>query len=141
MLNNYTGNQNIPSRARDSDLDALGELFYDKTRPAAQAARCTVRFFISEIQSSAILVPAGTRVTDKDNTFIWETTADAYIAIGDLSVEVMVQCQTTGIAGNGYTAGQINTLVDVYPYYSHCENITESDDGADAATDDEYYEL
>ncbi len=141
VLNNYTGNQNIPSRARDSDLDALGELFYDKTRPAAQAARCTVRFFISEIQSSAILVPAGTRVTDKDNTFIWETTADAYIAIGDLSVEVMVQCQTTGIAGNGYTAGQINTLVDVYPYYSHCENITESDDGADAATDDEYYEL
>lgn len=141
VMCNYTGNQNIPSRARGEDLDALGELFYDKTRPAAQAARCTMRFYISEAQPSAILIPAGTRVTDKENTLIWETTADAYIPIGDTSVDVMIQCQTPGIVGNGYAPGQIDTLVDVFPYYSHCENITESDDGADAATDEEYYEL
>ena len=30
VMNNYTGNQNIPSRAQGADLDALGELFYDK---------------------------------------------------------------------------------------------------------------
>ena len=141
VINNYTGNQNIPSRAEGSDLDALGELFYDKTRPAAQAAICTVRFYISEAQASAILVPRGTRVTDKNNSLIWETTADAYISIGETYVDVMVQCQTVGIIGNGYTPGQINTLVDVFSYYDHCENITTSDDGADAATDDEYYEL
>ncbi len=141
VMCNYTGNQNIPSRARGEDLDALGELFYDKTRPAAQAARCTMRFHISEAQPSAILIPAGTRVTDKENTLIWETTADAYIPIGETSVDVMVQCQTPGIVGNGYAPGQIDTLVDVFPYYSHCENITESDDGADAATDEEYYEI
>lgn len=141
VINNYTGNQNIPSRAEGSDLDALGELFYDKTRPAAQAAICTVRFYISEAQTSAILVPKGTRVTDKNNTLIWETTADAYIPIGDTYVDVMVQCQTVGTVGNGYTPGQINTLVDVFSYYDHCENITASDDGADVATDDEYYEL
>jgi len=141
VLNNYTGNQNIPSRARDSDLDALGELFFNKTRPVDQAARCTVRFHISEIQQNAILVPVGTRVTDTDNTLIWETTANVYIPIGETFVDVMVQCQTTGIVGNGYAPGQINTLVDLYPYYSYCENITESDDGADAAEDEEYYEL
>lgn len=141
VINNYTGNQNIPSRAEGSDLDALGELFYDKTRPAAQAAICTVRFYISEAQTSAILVPRGTRVTDKNNSLIWETTADAYISIGETYVDVMVQCQTVGTIGNGYTPGQINTLVDVFSYYDHCENITTSDDGADAATDDEYYEL
>ena len=28
-LNNYTGNQNIPSRAEGENLDALGELFHD----------------------------------------------------------------------------------------------------------------
>lgn len=141
VMNNYTGNQNIPSRAEGSDLDALGELFYDKTRPAAQAAICTVRFYISAVQTSAILVPVKTRVTDKNNTLVWETTADAYIAIGSTYVDVMVQCQTVGVAGNGYTPGQINTLVDVFNYYDHCENTTKSDDGADAATDDEYYEL
>lgn len=141
VMNNYTGNQNIPSRAEGTDLDALGELFYDKTRPAAQAAICTVRFHISEAQASAILVPKETRVTDKNNTLVWETTADAYIPIGDTFVEVMVQCQTVGIIGNGYAPGQINTLVDVFNYYDHCENITMSDDGANTATDDEYYEL
>lgn len=141
VMNNYTGNQNIPSRAEGSDLDALGELFYDKLRPAAQAAICTVRFYISEAQASAILVPKGTRVTDKNNTLVWETTADAYISIGDTYVDVMVQCQTVGTIGNGYAPGQINTLVDVFNYYDHCENITMSDDGANTATDDEYYEL
>ena len=141
VMNNYTGNQNIPSRAEGSDLDALGELFYDKSRPAAQAAICTVRFHISEAQASAILVPKGTRVTDKNNTLVWETTADAYVAIGDTYVDVMVQCQTVGTIGNGYAPGQINTLVDVFNYYDHCENTTTSDDGANTATDDEYYEL
>mgnify|MGYP001033290721 CR=1 FL=1 len=141
VLINYTGNQNIPSRAESSDIDALGELFYDKTRPEAQAAICTVRFHISEAQTSAILVPKGTRVTDKNNTLVWETTADAYVPIGDTYVDVMVQCQTVGTIGNGYAPGQINTIVDVFNYYDHCENITESDDGANTATDDEYYEL
>jgi len=140
-LNNYTGNQNLPSRAEGYNLDALGELFYNKKRPAAQAAKCTVRFYISAIQTAAILIPAGTRVTDSRNTLIWETTADAYIQIGDLYADVMVQCQTTGIIGNGYMAGQINTIIDPYAYYDHCENITTSDAGADESSDDEFYEL
>lgn len=140
-LNNYTGNQNIPSRARNADLDALGELFYDKTRPEAQAAICTERIHISEAQSSATLVPAGRRITDKNSTLVWETIADAYIPIGDTYVDVLIKCQTAGTIGNGYAPGQINTLIDLFPYYSHCENITESDGGTDQAGDDEYYEL
>ena len=49
--------------------------------------------------------------------------------------------ETTGTAGNGYTPGQINQLVDVYDYYTSCENITTSAGGSDAPDDDEYYEL
>lgn len=49
-LNNYTGNQNIPSRATGADLDALGELFYSQVRPQAQPAITTMRFYISEPQ-------------------------------------------------------------------------------------------
>ena len=37
-LNNYTGNQNIPSRAEGENLDALAELFYVTQRPAAKRA-------------------------------------------------------------------------------------------------------
>ena len=123
-LNNYTGNQNIPSRAEGENLDALAELFYVTQRPAAQAAVCTERFHISEAQTTAILIPAGTRVTDASGTLTWETVADAYVSIGATYADV-----------------QINTFVDLFDYCESCENLTASDDGADEATDDEFYEL
>jgi len=141
VLNNYTGNQNIPSRAEGENLDALAELFYVVQRPAAQAAVCTERFHISEAQETAILVPAGTRVTDASGTLVWETTEDAYIPIGATYIDVAIRCQTTGVVGNGYAIGQINTLVDLYDYCDGVENTTVSDDGADEASDEEFYEL
>lgn len=141
VLNNYTGNQNIPSRAEGENLDAMGELFYASERPGAQPAVCTERFFISEAQNTAILIPAGTRVTDQSNTLIWETVSDAYVPVGATYIDVPLRCQVFGTAGNGYAIGQINTLVDIYDYYSECTNITTSDGGADQADDDEFYEL
>lgn len=141
VMNNYTGNQNIPSRAEGENLDALSELFLESTRPAAKAATCKMRFSISEAQDTAILIPAGTRVTDTGNTLVWETEEDAYIPIGDTELELSVRCQTTGTIGNGYAPGQINKLVDIYDYYSQCVNITESDGGSNVPDDDEFYEL
>lgn len=140
-LTNYVGNQNIPSRAEGANLDALGELFYLQQRPAAKAAHCTERFWISEAQKSAVLIPQGTRVTDASQTLYWQTTQDAYIPAGELYADVRVQCQPTGAIGNGYAVGQLDTIVDVFDYYTRCENITESDSGADEATDEEFYEL
>lgn len=141
VLANYVGNQNIPSRAEGENLDALAELFYTKERPKAKAAACTMRFSISEAQTTAILIPAGTRVTDSSGTLTWATTADAYVPIKETSVEVPVQCMTAGTVGNGYAIGQINALVDIYDYYSECRNITASDGGADEADDDTFYGL
>lgn len=141
IINNYTGNQNLPSRAEGENLDALGELFYASRRPAAQPAVCTERFYISEAQETAILIPMGTRVTDASNTLVWETVEDVYVSIGSTYADVQIQCQIAGVVGNDYAAGQINTIIDLFNYYDHCENTTASDDGADAATDDEYYGL
>ena len=53
VQNNYTGNQNIPSRASGENLDALGELFYVSERPTAQPAVCNERFYISEARATA----------------------------------------------------------------------------------------
>lgn len=141
VYGNYIGNQNVPSRAERENLDALADLFYQKTRPAATPATCTVRFHISAAQTSAILIPLGSRVTDSDGTMMWETTEDAYIEIGDTYVDVPVQCQTEGEAGNDWAAGQINTIVDLYDYCTTCENTTTSANGTDEATDDEFYDL
>ena len=140
-LTNYAGNQNIPSRAEGENLDALGELFYSVERPQAKPAVATERFMISEAQTSAILVPAGTRVTDNERSLYWETTEDAYVAIGSTYVDVPIRCMTTGTVGNGYAVGQLSTIVDVFDYYTSCSNITVSDGGAEEASDDEYYEL
>ena len=141
VQNNYTGNQNLPSRAEGENLDPLGEQIYNVARPSAQAAICTERFYLSAAQATKVLIPAGTRVTDSEKTLIWETTADVYVESGALSADAMLQCQTLGAVGNGYAAGQIGVLVDLFPYYDHCENTTQSDKGADEATDDEYYDL
>jgi phage-related baseplate assembly protein len=138
---NYAGNQNIPSRASGANLDALGEIFYLKERPAATPAATTVRFAISEPQAFSVLIPAGTRITDRGATLVWITDKDAYIAAGSTTVDVKASCQTSGASGNGYAPGQISALVDVFPYYDHCENITESGGGANAATDAEFYNL
>lgn len=141
VMNNYTGNQNLPSRASGENLDALGELFFERERPAAKPAVCTVRFWLSAAQKSAILIPKGTRVTDAGNALTWETVADIYITIGEMYADVQVRCQAPGVVGNGYAPGQINTIVDLFPYFDRCENTTASDGGTDAASDDEYYEL
>lgn len=141
VLLNYAGNQNIPSRAVGENLDALADLFLEEKRPAAQSAVATARFYITEPQSSAILVPIGTRVTDGDGQLIWETTLDAYVNIGETYVDVPIKCQTPGVIGNGYAVGQINTVVDIYDYCDRVTNTTISDEGADEATDDEFYEI
>ena len=141
VLTNYAANQNIPSRAEGANLDALAELTNCRPRPEAQQARCTVRFHISEAQESAVLIPAGTRVTDAAGAMVWATQADAYIPIGGDSIDLPVICQTAGTAGNGFLPGQIATAVDIYDYYSGCGNITASGGGADRATDEEYYAL
>ena len=140
VMLNYAANQNLPSRADGANLDALAELFYSAGRPAATPAVCTVRFNISAAQLSAVLIPAGTRVTDGSQKLYWETVADAWVAIGDTHVDALVRCQTAGVIGNDYAVGTINTIVDVYDYYSSCANTTASDGGSDQLTDAEFYE-
>ncbi len=141
VLTNYTANQNIPSRAVGENLDALAELFYTQKRPQAKAATCTVRFTISEPQGFAVLIPKGTRVTDARKTLVWETLADVYVNAGEAYADTKVQCKTAGKQGNGYVKGQIDSIIDPFAYFLSCENLTESDGGADAATDEEFYEL
>ena len=138
---NHAANQNIPSQAVGENLDALGELYFGKARPAATRAGVTMRFTISAPQASLVLVPKGTRVAVPSDNIIFETEADAYVAIGATTVDVHAVCQTAGKSGNAYLPGQIFELVDPFPYFLSCSNTTTSDGGSDAATDDEYYDL
>jgi len=140
---NYAANQNIPSRAEGENLDALGELYFDEGRPAATPATVTMRFTLSAAQLTNVVIPQGTRVSPASGEPIFATTEIAMVAAGSTYADVVCECTTDGVAGNGFSAGQINTLIDISNvlYYDHCANIDESAGGADEATDDEYYEL
>lgn len=137
---NYVANQNLPSRAEGENLDALADLFYASERPGATAAVTTVRFYLSEVQEFAVLVAKGTRVTDSETTMYWRTDEDVYIDAGDEYADIVCTCEEKGTAGNGYGPGTINRIVDVFEYYTECENTTTSSGGADKASDDEFYE-
>ena len=137
---NYAANQNLPSRAEGANLDAVAELYFQQSRSPAKRAVCTVRFYVSAPQSFSVSIPSGTRVTDSARTLYWETTRNAVIPANASYIDLTVQCQTAGIIGNGWESGQINTIVDVYDYYSACGNITESGGGADEMTDEELYQ-
>lgn len=138
---NYIGNQNIPSRAEGENLDALAEFYYLRERPQQKAARCTVRFTLTAAQPRAILVPAGTRVTDEGQTLFWATAEDCYIPAGSLYADAETVCETPGVVGNGWETGSLNVLVDPYPFASEPESTSVSDGGADRADDREFYEL
>lgn len=143
VMLNYAANQNIPSRAVGENLDALGEMIYNIKRTQAKPAVCIMRFNISAPQETAIVVPRGTKVTDASRTLSWATVEDTLVPIGETSVEVMAQCETSGEVGNGYVPGQINTLMDIdnILFYSSCENVDTSNSGAERADDNSYFEL
>lgn len=140
VYQNYCASQNIPSYAEGDNLDALGEWIYDVVRKGPQSAKCIVRITLSEAQEFAVAIPAGTRVTDTQHTLYWATTEDTAVPAHEEYVDVMVECETPGEIGNGYTPGQINTLVDPsnVQYFGCVVNTTISDGGADTETDAEY---
>lgn len=138
---NYAANQNLPSRAGGENLDALGEIFYEQTRPAATYAGVMMEFTLSEAQSEDVVVPAGTRISDADSTIFFQTDDDLTIPAGDLSGSVHATCMTIGTDGNGFAIGDISLCVDTFPYYDSCENTDVSGGGGDVPDDDEFYDL
>lgn len=142
-LINFAAGQNIPSRAIGENLDALGEFIYNVSRPQARPAEVEVRFEISALQTSAVAIPKGTRITDKSQALVWETVEDVAVEIGAVYAVVNAVCQTTGEIGNGYLEGQINTLIDVdnVPLFKAVTNTQTSSGGSETADDTSYYEL
>ena len=143
--------QNVPRYAEGVYLDSLAEIFKDTERLQPQAARTTLRFYISSPQPSAQTITKGTRAT-VDGEITFETEETISIPPGAMYADAAAVCITTeidpktgkeitiGAKGNGFMPGQIKQIVDLYPFYERVENITMSDGGADAETDEAFYE-
>lgn len=127
--------QNLVEYAIFPMLDYLGELV-GVARLAAQPARCTVRFYLTAAQAFNVTVPAGTRVESKDSLQTFETEFSLTITAGQPYADVSAVCQAAGVAGNGYVAGEVNSLVDVVAYVNSAANTTTTSGGSDEESDD-----
>lgn len=142
-LINEVAKMNVPRYAAKSEneeyLDNLAEIFKDIQRLPASPASAMFRFYISEPQQQAVIIPAGTRISF-DGTIMFSTRELLEIQAGEISGEVEAVCTQPGIAGNGIAAGQVKEVVDLFDHYQKAENITATSGGAEKEDNASYYE-
>lgn len=114
-------------------LDNLAAIKNVKRLPAKKAV-ATVRFFISALRDTPVLIPKGTRV--KGGELFFATSKQAQIEGGNEYADIPVQCVLTGSKGNGFLPGEIKILVDPVNYIARIENITKTVGGADEEDDE-----
>lgn len=143
VLINETAKMNVPRYAAKSEeedyLDSLAEIFKDTQRLPASPASAIFRFYISETQQEATIIPAGTRISF-DGVIIFATSDALEIPAGSTYGDVEGVCTQTGTVGNGLAAGQVKEIVDLFDHYQKAENITTTSGGAEKEDNESYYE-
>ncbi|QID32293.1 baseplate assembly protein [Pampinifervens florentissimum] len=134
----WSAKQNLLAYAEGQYLDALAE-FYGIKRLPAQKARTRLKFFTQEPAQRDIVIPKGTQVAVNDE-IVFETVEQAVIKAGQTEVYIDAECQTPGQIGNGFTAGQINKLLDPLPYEVQAVNISTTMFGTDQEDDERFRE-
>lgn len=127
------GKMNLLKYSTGEFLDNLAAL-KRISRNGASVAVVTMRFALSDVRTSVVSIPEGTRVQTEDIFF--ETLDYAEIEAGDLTADILCRCMTEGVVGNGFEPGSIITLVDPIPYVASVVNIDVSAGGADVESDD-----
>ncbi|SSY80141.1 baseplate assembly protein [Alysiella crassa] len=118
-------------------LDLCGD-DVNTPRLEASAARCTLRFSATEFVGE-VNIPMGTQVSVGDVVF-------ATIEQGQLSpnrpqMDLQAACLETGLRGNGWAVGQINTLItSLTGARMTAHNISVPTGGAEVESDDAYRE-
>ena len=138
-LIDYAAKQNLLAYAEGDYLDHLGALL-EVTRLDASHAMTTLKFTLSKAQASAVVIPAGTRVSPGGGTLLFSTTKAAEIPAGDTETIITAQCTEAGSQGNGFVAGQLKKLVDPFPFEMSVVNTTTSYGGSDTENDENYRE-
>ena len=134
LLIDECAKQNLLAYATGDNLEHLGALVgVERVQPVA--AVCTMRLTLSTSRAVATIIPAGIRFTAGDQIF-FALDDDVIFLAGETVKECSATCLTVGTVGNGYSTGEIATIVDPQPFLQSAINITESDGGSDIETDD-----
>ncbi|WNF39090.1 baseplate J/gp47 family protein [Bacillaceae bacterium IKA-2] len=98
-------------------------------------ARVSVKFVLSSVQPVTITIPIGTRA-GPGNDIYFETIKNVDIPAGESETIVTTECLTAGVAGNNFTPGQINVLIDPLPWVESVTNTETSQGGAEREDDE-----
>lgn len=131
--------QNLLYYAKDNVLDHKGAELRTP-RLLETAAKTTMRFYVSENLTSSRIITKGALVTSNEAIVFFEAEEDTIIPLNTEYVDIEFICTTKGPSGNGFGLGQLNTLVKPLAFISKVENITVSNGGAEAESDDAYRE-
>lgn len=132
------GKMNTLKNAYGDYLINLGAMKHVYPRGATGAAT-TVRYSIETARVSATGIPKGSRITAGDGVY-FATNEYAEIPAGQLYVDVRATCTTAGTAGNVYGVGDLKYMVDRVPMIDNVENITASENGLDAESEEDLRE-
>lgn len=135
QLIDSSAKQNLLKYATGDYLDNKGAPWVE--RLAATKATVTEKFTLSAPQTSIVTIPSGTRV-NPGNDIYFQTTADINIPIGMTEISATLECSTAGTAGNDFTPGQINILVDPLPWITSVTNTDTSKGGTDIEDDESF---
>lgn len=127
------GKQSFLKYSYGTFLDNLGAL-RGIERLQATSAVTTIRFSIDSAIESAVQIPQGTRVTNGNEVYFF-TDEYAEIPAGETFVDVPATSTEAGVGSNGFSAGEINVLVETLPYISAVSNTTETSGGSDLESD------
>ncbi|GLI57369.1 hypothetical protein PM10SUCC1_28830 [Propionigenium maris DSM 9537] len=135
FIRNQTTNEgfkmNFVRHTKGEFTDEIG-VFTDTERLPAKAATDTLRFEIEEAQPNVIGVTP-TRVTPGNNLYF--ITDYFEFAPGETSKDVIGTCTEVGEVGNDFLPGEINKIVDPFPFFKSVTNLDGSQGGAEIESD------
>lgn len=126
--------QNRVVWAEGQHLDDVGANVSTYRLKAAYAAS-KVRFTLSGLRASGVVVPIGTRVS-AGTALVFSTTQELVIAAGGLFGDVDVIADQPGADYNDLQLGQIEDILDPIAYVSTVANILPSAGGSSVESDD-----
>lgn len=128
--------QQLLAYARDGVLDHKGS-HWDTGRIGGDSATTTIRFLLEEDRIGIAFVKKGTAITP-DGDLIFRTLYDSVASDEQGYLDVVAECDESGVVGNGFEPGEIQELINPIQYVRGCANITTSEGGTERESDEAY---
>jgi len=125
--------QSFPQTATGEYLDKHAQMRF-LSRKQGEKARGSVTFYLSEMQTEDVIVPAGTVVTTA-SLVRFQTLEDAVIGAGSLSAQAPAEAEEAGAHGN-VPAGMVTKMPQMPVSVTGCENPAAFTGGADGESDE-----